>query len=91
MREILLFSIFIRTARFILWACLSMVILLPSTDLYAQDSDDVDDVEEYWGDDDYAPTKYKQKTNKVKEENVEKHIVDSKCAEFLLDTEDEIV
>ena len=52
MREILLFSIFIRTARFILWVCLSMVILLPTTDLYAQDSDDVDDVEEYWGDDD---------------------------------------
>ena len=52
MRESLLFSIFISAARFTLWVCLSMVILLPSTNLYAQDSDDVDDVEEYWGDDD---------------------------------------
>ena len=50
MRESLLFSIIIRTARFILWACLSMVIILPSTKIYAQD--DVEDVEEFFGDDD---------------------------------------
>ena len=50
MRESLLFSIIIRTARFVLWACLSMVIILPSTKIYAQD--DVEDVEEFFGDDD---------------------------------------
>ena len=50
MRESLLFSIIIRTARFMLWACLSMVIILPSTKIYAQD--DVEDVEEFFGDDD---------------------------------------
>ncbi len=58
MRESLLFSIFIRAAHFMLWVCLSMVFLLPSTDLYAQDSDDVDDVEEYWGDDDEYEDEY---------------------------------
>ena len=50
MRESLFFSIIIRTARFILWACLSMVIILPSTKIFAQD--DVEDVEEFFGDDD---------------------------------------
>ena len=50
MRERSHISILIRAAQFFLWACLSVFILLPSPDLYAQDPED--DVEEYWGDDD---------------------------------------
>ena len=35
----------------VLWVCLSILILAPTSNLYAQDPDDVDDVEEFWGDD----------------------------------------
>ena len=38
-------------AQVVLWALLSLLILAPTSSLYAQDPDDVDDVEEYWGDD----------------------------------------
>ena len=50
MRERTYISILIRATQFFLWACLSILILIPSSDLYAQDPED--DVEEYWGDDD---------------------------------------
>ena len=35
----------------VLWVCLSILILAPTSNLYAQDPDDVDDIEEFWGDD----------------------------------------
>ena len=38
-------------AQVVLWALLSMLILAPTSSLYAQDPDDVDDVEEFFGDD----------------------------------------
>ena len=49
MRERTYISILIRATQFLLWACLSILILIPSSNLYAQDPED--DVEEYWGDD----------------------------------------
>ena len=39
-------------AQVVLWALLSLLILAPTSSLYAQDPDDVDDVEEFFGDDD---------------------------------------
>ena len=51
MSERMILSFFIRTIQIVLWVCLSTLILIPSSSLYAQDPDDVDDVEEYWGDD----------------------------------------
>ncbi|SVD27875.1 uncharacterized protein METZ01_LOCUS380729, partial [marine metagenome] len=38
-------------AQVVLWALLSLLILAPTSSLYAQDPDDVDDVEEFFGDD----------------------------------------
>ncbi len=38
-------------AQIVLWALLSLLILAPMSSLYAQDPDDVDDVEEFFGDD----------------------------------------
>ena len=35
------------------WIFLFLVIFVPTEGLYAQDPDDVDDVEEFWGDDEY--------------------------------------
>ncbi len=51
MSERMIISFFIRTIQFVLWVCLSTLILVPSSSLYAQDPDDVDDVEEFFGDD----------------------------------------
>ena len=44
-------SFLIGNAQVFLWALLSLLILAPTSSLYAQDSDDVDDVEEFFGDD----------------------------------------
>lgn len=66
----------------------------PDSDHDFIDDDEASGVdEEFWGDDDYAPTKYKQKsTNKVKEDNDEKDTNQhSNCADLLLDTDDEII
>ena len=51
--------------------------------------------EEYWGDDDYAPTKNKQKNSKIKCEDSEDFdnkddIYDSSCADKLIDADFEI-
>ena len=35
----------------VLWIYLCILILAPTSNLYAQDPDDVDDIEEFWGDD----------------------------------------
>jgi hypothetical protein len=52
MLERMTFSFLFRTAQFVLWAFLILLILAPTSNLYAQDPDDVDDVEEFFGDDD---------------------------------------
>ena len=44
-------SFLIGNAQVVLWALLSLLILAPTSSLYAQDPDDVDDVEEFFGDD----------------------------------------
>ena len=49
MRERTNISILVRAIQILLWASLSVLILIPSSNLYAQDPED--DVEEYWGDD----------------------------------------
>jgi len=48
-------------AQVVLWALLSLLILAPTSSLYAQDPDDVDDVEEFFGDDeDYDDEEYEE-------------------------------
>ena len=51
MRESRVISILIHAAQLILWGCLTVVVLLPNNSLFAQDPDDVEDVEEFFGDD----------------------------------------
>lgn len=51
MLERIALSFLFRTAQIVLWAFLSLLILAPTSNLYAQDPDDVDDVEEFFGDD----------------------------------------
>ena len=43
-------SILIRAAQIIFWACLFLLIIVPTSTVYGQDSED--DVEEYFGEDD---------------------------------------
>jgi hypothetical protein len=52
MSERMMISFLNRYAQTILWVFLSLLILAPSSNLYAQDPDDIDDVEEFFGDDD---------------------------------------
>ena len=52
MRESKVISILIHATQLILWGCLTVVVLLPNNSLFAQDPDDVEDVEEFFGDDD---------------------------------------
>ena len=48
-------------AQVVLWALLSLLILAPTSSLYAQDPDDVDDVEEFFGDDEeYEDEEYEE-------------------------------
>ena len=51
MSKRILFSFLNRMTQLVLWVCLSILILAPTSNLYAQDPDDVDDIEEFWGDD----------------------------------------
>ena len=51
MRESRVISILIHATQLILWGCLTVVVLLPNNSLFAQDPDDVEDVEEFFGDD----------------------------------------
>ena len=51
MLERMTLSFLFRTAQIVLWAFLSLLILAPNSTLYAQDPDDVDDVEEFFGED----------------------------------------
>lgn len=47
----IVFSFLLGTSKYALWIFLSCLILIPSNSLYAQDPDDIDDVEEFFGDD----------------------------------------
>ena len=51
MRESRVITILIHATQLILWGCLTVVVLLPNNSLFAQDPDDVEDVEEFFGDD----------------------------------------
>ena len=59
MRKDSILPITIYIARYLLWA-LFILLIIPSENLYAQDVDDVDDIEEFFGDEDddeYMTTK----------------------------------
>jgi len=51
-------SFLYRLPKIVLWIFLSCLIVVPSSALYAQDPDDIDDVEEFFGDDDEYDDEY---------------------------------
>jgi len=54
----IVFSFLLSTSKYILWIFLSCLILFPTSSLYAQDPDDIDDVEEFFGDDEEYDDEY---------------------------------
>ena len=72
MSERITISFLFRTAQIVLWALLTLVILAPTSNLYAQDPDDVEDVEEFFGDDEEYEDEFDEsEDNKVLSDEAE--------------------